>query len=1136
MKNFKRAISIIICVVMLIGTVLSINAQNITPIDFSSGATNDELIPSSDRYYQFGDIRVRVNSDNVATIDRAFIDGEGTAYIPSEVGGYTITKVNGPVTFGSSVTDIVVGDTITGIGLESFVFNREINSVTFLGNASHIEYAFTESNRYIKNVYVADSNQYLTSVDGVVYSKDMKTLVFYPKGRKESEVTVDDRVENIGGGIFLGCNTIEKLNLPASLKYMENSAVSELNSLKEITIDVNNQNYSIINSALIYTDANGNSEVVLCPKNSGIKSFFVPDSFDKNLYKVDEYAFSSIESLESVVLPDTVTRLDRWAFLECPKLKEFTAKGILEIDSYCFKDCSVLSDITLSDKYTSLGSYAFSNCKGITEINISASCTVVGMNCFEGITVSKLTIPGSIAVILSNSFTGLKITDELHIEEGVKRILDKAFSGCRPKKIYLPDSLQYIPSSNILESDTYYTNWATIYGTKGKVAHKFALYGAFNFYDEKNEIGYMGENAYDILKKTVVNDTLKITGYKVNVTEYAIPKSIYGFPVTEIGDNAFKDSAAKKITLPSTIKAIGNYAFQNAKALTDFTIPSSVEAIGSYAFDNCTGIEALKIGSAVKKIGSYAFNNCRGVLNITVPNSVTEIGQYAFSKCVSLQKVTLSNSITQIPKCCFINCTNLKTLIIGSSVTDINDYAFRYCGSLKAISIPASVTKIVGSAFNGCKGLESIKVSGENAVYSQIDGVLFNKDNTELIRYPQAKASDCYYFPSKVKTAHSYAFEETTKIKKTVLSPSMTQVSPYLFCNSTSLDTVQMPDSITSVEKYAFYQCTALRNVIFSKGIQGIKTKAFYGCTALQSISIPDLVTDIGDYAFQGCSALENIDLNNVKVIGAKAFYGTAVKKLIMPLTLTEVKSYAFVNCDNLSKVVFYRINPTLTSKCIGYSYDSKADIFVKQKTRVFFYGYRGTTPEAYAKNSNITFYEAKPEDFTAEPTTPSTTLPATPPKPPVVKVPKISLTKLSVNSGTVRVLKVTNGTVKGWSTSNKNIATVKGGKVTSLNKGTAVVTATLTTGKKLTCRVTVNSSPKLSKTTVSVKKGKTVKVTLTGKVSAINNKYTNTRYAKFTSKANAKTLTIKGLKKGKTTLKVRVNGVKTLNVKVTVK
>ena len=148
----------------------------------------------------------------------------------------------------------------------------------------------------------------------------------------------------------------------------------------------------------------------------------------------------------------------------------------------------------------------------------------------------------------------------------------------------------------------------------------------------------------------------------------------------------------------------------------------------------------------------------------------------------------------------------------------------------------------------------------------------------------------------------------------------------------------------------------------------------------------------------------------------------------------------------------------------------------------------------------------------------------------------KISKATASLNAGKTVTLKVTNGTVKSWTSGNKAVATVSAkGVVTALKKGTATITATLKDGKKLTCKVTVKTSPKFSKSSVTVKKNKTVSVKITGKASTVKNVYTNTKIAKITSKNTATTLKVKGLKKGSTTLKVKVNGV-VLKLKVKVK
>ena len=154
----------------------------------------------------------------------------------------------------------------------------------------------------------------------------------------------------------------------------------------------------------------------------------------------------------------------------------------------------------------------------------------------------------------------------------------------------------------------------------------------------------------------------------------------------------------------------------------------------------------------------------------------------------------------------------------------------------------------------------------------------------------------------------------------------------------------------------------------------------------------------------------------------------------------------------------------------------------------------------------------------------------------PVVNSPKLTSSNVILKSGGAKTIKAVGGTVKSWTTSNKNVAIVNNGKITVLNKGTATVTATLTTGKKLTCKVTVTTAPRLTKTTVKVKKGGTATVVISGKASTIDNKYTNTKIAKINSKVSTSVLKIKGLEKGTTTLKLKVNGVKTLNLKVNVK
>ena len=150
-------------------------------------------------------------------------------------------------------------------------------------------------------------------------------------------------------------------------------------------------------------------------------------------------------------------------------------------------------------------------------------------------------------------------------------------------------------------------------------------------------------------------------------------------------------------------------------------------------------------------------------------------------------------------------------------------------------------------------------------------------------------------------------------------------------------------------------------------------------------------------------------------------------------------------------------------------------------------------------------------------------------------KQPALSASSISLKAGVSKKLTVKDGTVKGWKSSSPKTVKVKNGKVTALKKGKATITVSLTSGEPLKCTVNVTTSPKLGKKTLTIKKNGVKTVKIKGKAKGVNNKYKNTKHAKITSKKSSSTLKVKGLKKGKTTLTITVNGVK-LKLKVKVK
>ncbi len=286
-----------------------------------------------------------------------------------------------------------------------------------------------------------------------------------------------------------------------------------------------------------------------------------------------------------------------------------------------------------------------------------------------------------------------------------------------------------------------------------------------------------------------------------------------------------------------------------------------------------------------------------------VPESVIEIADYAF-KNGNLNKITLNNGLKTVGAFAFMDCRSIDDeIVIPNSVTSIGQQAFYHCGNLTTVSIGNGVTAIGENAFYFCYSLENINVSEDNEKYSSADGVLFNKDKTELIIYPSENNRTTYTVPAGVTKISQGAFEDCDKLTEIILPYSVSTIGMGAFDSCTNLKRINLENNIKLIGAGAFVGCESLRQVSIPNGVTSIESSTFSGC-GLTSITIGENVIEIGEQAFEGCGYLTEVKLpNSVKTIGEYAFYESGLRTIDMPEHMISIGAYAFAYCLKLENI-----------------------------------------------------------------------------------------------------------------------------------------------------------------------------------------------------------------------------------------
>lgn len=230
---------------------------------------------------------------------------------------------------------------------------------------------------------------------------------------------------------------------------------------------------------------------------------------------------------------------------------------------------------------------------------------------------------------------------------------------------------------------------------------------------------------------------------------------------------------------------------------------------------------------------------------------------YGSETTVELPDELDGHSLTVITKTAFSGNDKIEELKIGNGVVNVSAGAFDGCSALKTVELGGNVASMESSSFDRCPALEKIEVSSANMYFSSVDGVLFNRDKSVLIRCPMGYSAEKYVIPSHTKTVGAYAFKKCSGIEKIEIGGCSLSEGSFFHCDN--LSEISFTTAVKEIPDYCFFGSVMLTELVLEDGTESLGEYAFFGCVALEKLTLPESISYIADTAFDYCDALSDV-------------------------------------------------------------------------------------------------------------------------------------------------------------------------------------------------------------------------------------------------------------------------------------
>ena len=489
----------------------------------------------------------------------------------------------------------------------------------------------------LKEIVVDPNNATYCSIDGVVYSKDKKKLIYYPSGKTNATFKVPDgvtsipygyaiycnnflksinfnQVDSLGGFSIVACYNLSEINIPKTLTSIGEGTFNTLLALEKYIVDPANPNYSTDAYGVLF---NKNKTTLLAYPPARKGEYTIPSSVTKigkqallrakittltiptSVSDIGADAFRET-NLTKVTFeePSKVIDMHDRQFLWCKVLQTVTLPKSLKILGNAFNGCENLETVNVPDgsQLEKIYSYAFVNCDNLTNFNFlgSTTLTTIGHDAFANLPkLKEFNFPASVTYIGANAFGNTPSMSKVTFAENCAVISfdEGAFTNSGIKSIKIPTSVKSIgkeafKNCNVLERVTVPAGCTSIHPEAFKFDSKLANI-------DVNAANPKYSSVQGILLSKDKSELLIFPPGKVRTDFTLLPPSI-----TKIGAYAFYEGNANftNVVIPAKVNTIGKRAFglnRNLKTITllcDDVIPSSKidQGANTMAFDDGT--------------------------------------------------------------------------------------------------------------------------------------------------------------------------------------------------------------------------------------------------------------------------------------------------------------------------------------------------------------------------------------------------------------------------------------------------------------------------------------------------------------------------------------------------------------------